>query len=198
MNKSGITIKKIGDILGYSASTISRALNDRDDISIATKKRIKETADLYCYKPNFFAKGLKNRQSLILGVILPDLKDPFFLDVLNGITEESLKNNYKIMSYHSCNDSIKEVNYTNLLFDSNIIDGLIFSPSKETLILKKDDHLMNYIERGLPVVFINKYESLDFASNVFNKKMGCNVLTKNGFETGENSVKKLLEKIKTL
>jgi len=170
MNKSGITIKKIGDILGYSASTISRALNDRDDISIATKKRIKETADLYCYKPNFFAKGLKNRQSLILGVILPDLKDPFFLDVLNGITEESLKNNYKIMSYQSCNDSIKEVNYTNLLFDSNIIDGLIFSPSKETLILKKDDHLMNYIERGLPVVFINKYESLDFASNVFNKK----------------------------
>lgn len=100
------------------------------------------------------------------------------------------------MSYQSCNDHIKEVNYTNLLFDSNIIDGLIFLPSKETLILKKDDHLMNYIERGLPVVFINKYESLNFASNVFNKKSDCNVLNKNGFEAGENSVKKLLAKIK--
>lgn len=198
MNKSGITIKKIANILGYSTSTISKALNNRSDISISTKKRIIKTADLYCYKPDFFAMGLKNRKSLILGVILPDLKDPFFLDVLNGITEESLKNNYKIMSYQSCNDRVKEVNYTNLLFDSNIIDGLIFSPSKETLILKKDNHLMNYIERGLPVVFINKYKSLNFASNVFNKKNDCSVLNKNGFEAGENSVKKLLAKIKTL
>ncbi len=196
MNNSGITIKEIAETLGYSTSTISKALNNAQDVSPVTKKKIIETANLYHYKPNFFAKGLRNKKSFILGVILSDLKDTFFLELLNGITVESTKNNYKIMVYLTCNDFIKEVTYANLLSDGNIIDGLILSPSKETLISKKDDHLKIQIKRGLPIVFIKKYDSHNFSSNIFNKKSDSNTLNKNGYEVGRNSVKKLLGKIK--
>jgi LacI family transcriptional regulator len=96
MNNSGITIKEIAETLGYSPSTISKALNNAQDISLVTKKKVIETANLYHYKPNFFAKGLRNKKSFILGVILSDLKDTFFLEVLNGLQLSQQKTTTKL------------------------------------------------------------------------------------------------------
>ena len=89
--KSSMTIKKLAKILGYSPSTISKALNDSHEISIATKKKIKKAANRHSYEPNFHASCLRSKKSLILGVILPDLKDTFFLCVLCGFLFHSRK-----------------------------------------------------------------------------------------------------------
>jgi LacI family transcriptional regulator len=102
------------------------------------------------------------------------------------------------MVYLTCNNFIKEVTYTNLLSESNIIDGLIFSPSKETLISKRDNHLKIHIKKGLPIVFLNKDDSHNSSSNIFNKKSDSNISNKNGYEAGGNSVKELLAKIESI
>ena len=185
MRTNSITLKDMASILHISISTVSKALNDSPEISNRTKNKVLETANSLNYKPNIHASALRNKRSFILGVILPDFRDEFFLDSLNGITEESSKNDYKIMVYQSCNDYNKEIEYSNLLSKSNIIDGLIFSSTKKVFLPKECKHLKNFINTGIPITYINKQKRISVNSCHHEK----------GFEIGENAVKELLSKI---
>lgn len=186
MRTNSITLKYIASILDLSVSTVSKALNNSSEISTSTKNNVIKTANALNYRPNMYASALKNKRSYILGIILPDLKDNFFLDSLNGITEESSRNDYKIMVYQSCNDYRKEVEYSNLLSKSNIIDGLIFSSTKKIFRPKECNHLESFITGGIPIIYINKQKRVSVNSCHYEK----------GFEIGKNSVKELLSKIK--
>ncbi len=185
MRSNNITLKDIASLLNISISTVSKALNDSSDISEATKNKVLEIADSLNYKPNFYASALRNNRSLILGVLLPDLTDSFFLESLNGITEESLKNDYKVMVYQSCNDFKKEVAYAKLLSESNIIDGLIFSSTKKVIFSKKENHITSFINKGVPVTYINKQ----------NRVSVNDTIKERGYEIGQDCVKELLSKI---
>lgn len=185
MRTNSTTLKDIASIINVSVSTVSKALSNSHEISTHTKNKVLKVAALLKYKPNFYASALRNKKSLILGVILPDLKDKFFLDTLNGITEESSKNDYKIMVYQTCNNTDKEVAYTKLLSESNIIDGLIFSSIKEDRISKINDHLDELTVKGLPIVYVGKHRSFNVSS--FAKS--------NGFNTGKECVREMLLKI---
>jgi len=176
----------MASILDISVSTVSKALSDSPEISTSTKNKVIETANDLNYKPNIHASALRSKRSFILGIILPDLKDDFFLDSLNGITEESSKNDYKIMAYQSCDDYNKEIEHSNLLSKSNIIDGLIFSSTKKAHLLKGSNHLESFINKGVPIVYINKQKKTSVNSSY----------SENGFDVGKNSVQELLSKIK--
>ncbi len=186
MRTNSVTLKHIASILDISVSTVSKALSDSPEISASTITKVKNTANSLNYRPNIHASALRSNRSLILGVILPDLKDNFFLDALNGITEESSRNDYKIMVYQSCKDYNKEVEYSNLLSKSNIIDGLIFSSTNRIGNPKRFNHIVNFISNGIPIIYINKQKKASVNSCYFEQ----------GFEIGENSVKELLSKIK--
>jgi LacI family transcriptional regulator len=189
---ANVTLKDMAIILGLSISTISKALNNSSEISVATKDKVTEVATSLNYKPNIIASALRNKRSLILGVILPDLKDAFFLESLIGITEESSKNDYKIMVYQSCNDYKKEIAYTKLLSESNIIDGLIFSSIKETGTSKEVEDIHSLAKKGFPTVYIKN--NIKFSASLVQKSDAAS--KKDGFKTGQNCVKKLLRKIK--
>jgi LacI family transcriptional regulator len=77
---TNVTLKDMAIILELSISTVSKALNGSPEISDATKGKVNEVAKSLNYKPNIIATALRNKRSLILGVILPDLKDAFFLE----------------------------------------------------------------------------------------------------------------------
>ena len=179
---ANIKLKDIAQLLGISVSTVSKALNDRPDVKTATKAKVIEVANSLNFKPNYIASALRSKRSYILGVVLPDLKDMFFLNSLIGITEESSKYDYKIMVYQTCNDYSKEIAYTKLLSECNIIDGLIFSPIEEVLTSAKREHLDSIAKKGLPVVHIENKNNL--------------TSTENGFITGQNCVRKLLNMIR--
>ncbi len=92
MRANGVTLKHIATILNLSVSTVSKALSNSPEISNTTTKRIVKTANILNYKPNVYAAALKSKRSYIIGIILPDLKDEFFLDVLNGIAYNKTSN----------------------------------------------------------------------------------------------------------
>jgi LacI family transcriptional regulator len=95
------------------------------------------------------------------------------------------------MVYQSCNDYKKEIAYTKLLSESNIIDGLIFSSIKETVASKKVAHIQSVTKSGLPVVYIKN--NIKFSSDLVQKNNPDS--EKDGFNTGQICVKKLLRKI---
>ena len=96
------TIKEIAKFAGVSPSTVSKALNNRDDISQKTKERILEITSEYNFTPNAFGKALKSKITKNVGIIFrreknPLSGNPFYSRVLEGIEAELAINNYNLI-----------------------------------------------------------------------------------------------------
>lgn len=176
------TLKEIALKSGFSVSTVSKALSGSTEISESTKETVTKIADALNYRPNFLAAALRNNKSFILGVLIPDLKDEFYLDSLNGIIEESCKHNYKVMVYQTWNDNNKELFYTKMLTDSNLIDGFIFSNELNKRKKSETNHLNTLERKGIPTVHFTKDDYPFFYE-------------KSAFKTGQMSVRKILKEI---
>ncbi len=72
------TLKDMAKMLNLSPSTVSRALRNHPDISTATKKRVTDLATEMDYHPNSIAQSLTTRKTKTIGVIVPEIKQPFF------------------------------------------------------------------------------------------------------------------------
>ena len=92
------TLKQIAKEFEVSISTVSKALSDSPEISEATKIKIQEYAKLQNYKPNSIAKNLKNQRTNTIGVIIPNILNPFFAKVFSGIEKEALSKGYNVIT----------------------------------------------------------------------------------------------------
>lgn len=117
--------------MGVSISTVSRALNNKSDISQKTKDAIIQAAIELDYKPNFLAQSLNKGSTHTISVIIPDVGHPFFAAVLAGIQQVANNTGYRIIVCHS-NESYRiEVLNTETLMACRV-DGILISHSKET------------------------------------------------------------------
>ena len=113
---------------------------------------VKRVANDLGYSPNFQAISFRNRESKLIGLILPDMNMFFFPSVIQSIEEETRKRGYHLVVLHSNDRLDREVE--NVHFCQNFgVDGLLVSLSKET---DNIQHFSNIIERGVPVVFFDK------------------------------------------
>lgn len=151
-----VTLKEIAIKTGYSISTVSKALNDSHEISSLTKEKIIKKASALNYSPNFFARNLKKKKNFIIGVIIPDFKNDFFYNLVNGIAEETSDHNHRVMIYQTCNNPRKEINYINLLSE-DIVDGLIVCTSffLETY-LSDNNNYFNILHKNTPFTIVNR------------------------------------------
>ncbi|MFD0931557.1 LacI family DNA-binding transcriptional regulator [Psychroflexus salinarum] len=133
-----ITLKELAKQLNVSVSTVSKALHDAKDIGEDTKKRIKEAAELYNYRPNKTALALKVNKTNTIGVVVPDILNPFFAKVLHGIEEYATTKGYDTIICVSHEQLIKEAKSVELMLQGRV-DGFIISLSTETL--SKQDFL---------------------------------------------------------
>jgi LacI family transcriptional regulator len=125
------TLKQLAKLLNVSVSTVSKALSDADDIGEETKKRVKELAETLNYKPNKLALGLKSNVTNTLGVVIPDILNPFFAEVLYGIQKQANKRGYDTLVCLSNESTQTEINAIQLLKQGRI-DGFIISPAAES------------------------------------------------------------------
>ncbi|HEY85391.1 MAG TPA: LacI family transcriptional regulator [Chloroflexi bacterium] len=96
-----VTIKDVAEQVGRSITTVSRALNDYDDVSEETRQLIKQTAREMSYVPSSIAKKLQKQQADMLGIILPTFgprfSDPFFSEFLAGIGNAATKRGFDLL-----------------------------------------------------------------------------------------------------
>lgn len=152
MKFEAVTIKDIAKALGLSTSTVSRALRDSYEISPETKKLVLEYAEKINYSPNPIALSLKERRSRSIGVIVCEIANPFFSQVINGIESIAYQNGYNVIiaqSRESFNREVMNLQY----LTSRSIDGLIISVSTETSDFSNFQQLH---EKGLPIVFFDR------------------------------------------
>ncbi len=152
MKFEAVTIKDIAKALSLSTSTVSRALRDSHEISVETKKLVTAYAEKINYKPNPIALSLKERRSRSIGVIVCEIANSYFSQVINGIESVAAENGYNVIIAQSHESFEKEV--LNLKYlTSRSIDGLIISVSAQT---KDFGHLKSLHDKGLPIVFFDR------------------------------------------
>ena len=150
--KKQVTIKDIARQLGFSVSTVSRALKDHPDISVKTREAVKQLATLLGYKPNRIALNLKNSKTNTIGLIIPEVEHYFFSSIINGIEEVAYENNYYVMVFQSNESYMREVLNVQALA-TNRVDGVLASFSKET---HNFSHFKQLIDYEIPVVFFDR------------------------------------------
>ena len=137
---------------GVSIATVSRVLNNSSSVNDETRSKILKAIKDLKYQPSRVAKRLRSKSgpSNLLGVLIPDIQNPFYVDVLRGIEDIAYKNNYAIIMCNFSQDEKKEAMYLEIL-ESEAIDGLIAAPANED-----DIRLKKIVNNGLPVVCVDR------------------------------------------
>ena len=156
------TIKDLARELKLSPSTISRAVRNHPDISATTKKRVVSLADKLDYHPDSIAQSLQTKKTKTIGVIVPEIKQPFFAAAINGIEELAYAAGYTIIVCQSNETADREVLVARSL-GSHRVAGLLVSLSRDTQNL---DHFKVLQRRGVPIVFFDRVSNDIEASKV--------------------------------
>jgi len=152
MKFEAITIKDIAKALHLSVSTVSKALRGSHEISEETKQLVLDYARTHNYKPNPIAQSLKRGLSKSIGVIVCNIDNNFFSQVINGIESIARQKDYNVIITQSQESYEREVANIEHL-SSRSVDGLIISLSAET---KNVDHLIKLHQKGLPMVLFDR------------------------------------------
>lgn len=145
---SKVTIKELARITGWSVATISRALNDKDGISVSKKEKIKKLAKKLGYHPNQNARSIKLGKSKTIGVIVSSLSDVFSTDVMSGIEAAANERNFKMLFVGVDEDFQREREAIDNYLESQV-DGLIIAPCMTPFDYTK-------LLQGTPTVFIDR------------------------------------------
>lgn len=149
--KKYITIKDIAKIAGVAPNTVSRALNNKPDVSKNTREKITKIAEELGYIKDFNASYLRKRVSKIIGVILADSANPFYSEVLKGIEAASKEFGYNIILVNSERNYNEEEKAIKVLM-SRRIDGLVISPVQSS---SKD--IINLLKAHMPFVILARH-----------------------------------------
>jgi LacI family transcriptional regulator len=152
MKFEAVTIKDIAKALGISTSTVSRALRDSYEISPETKQMVLECAERLGYRPNPIALSLKEKRSRSIGVVVCEVANSFFSQIINGIESIAYDKGYNVIISQSRESYDREVLDLQYLA-SRGVDGLLISLSTETGDMS---HLKALHEKGLPIVLFDR------------------------------------------
>ncbi|MHA7943290.1 LacI family DNA-binding transcriptional regulator [Formosa sp. 3Alg 14/1] len=149
------TLKDIAKALNVSVSTVSKALHDIPEISEETRILIQNYAKEKNYRPNYNALSLKNKRTKSIGVIIPNMLNYFYMQVLQGIEKEAAKNGYRIITCISNESYQKEAEILDML-STGSIDGFLLSISKETEENGAYSHFEDSVKFGFPIVMFDR------------------------------------------
>lgn len=159
-----VSIKDIAQLSGVSVATVSRVINNNGRFSEETRKKVLDVIEETGYQMNFSAKSLRMKKSFSIGVLVPDISNYFFSDVVQKIEEILFEKDYSTIICNTARNAEKEAAYLQML-ESKMIDGLI-------VISGADEFGFDYSksEKDIPYICIdrepkNNKETIFISSN---------------------------------
>ena len=123
------TIKMVAERAGVSTATVSRALSEPDLVQPETRRKVQEAIDALGYVPNFAAKSLRTLRTRKILVMVPDVSNPFFAEVIRGAEDAAQAAGYSLLLGDTRDDAGREAQYADMLLRKEA-DGLIFLGAK--------------------------------------------------------------------
>ena len=148
---------------GVSVSTVSYVVNNKKKVKLQTKEKIFKAINELNYSPNLTARSLKTKRTNSIGVIVPDLSNMFFTEIIKGIEDTASKENYVIILCSTYENIEKEEKDLKTLLRKDI-DGLIFISTGKVHIPQ--------INKKVPIVLVDRKLDSSYLSVMVNNKMG--------------------------
>ncbi|MBP9921211.1 MAG: LacI family DNA-binding transcriptional regulator, partial [Proteiniclasticum sp.] len=135
------SIKDVAREAGVSIATVSRVLNNVDVVNEDTKKKVQDAIKKLSYRPNIVARSLKTQKTKTIGILVPDVSNQFYPEVVRGAEDVANIYDYNIILCNSDSDLEKEKEYIRVLKEK-MVDGMLYmSSSLEGEILDLIDEL---------------------------------------------------------
>lgn len=149
MNKR-VTIGDVAEAAGVSKQTVSRAINDKGEISPATKAKVMEVVAALGYRPNRLAQAMNSQRTRMIGLLIPDITNVFFPEVARGAQDAAMAHDYTILMVNTDENARQELRMLELMA-SQSVDGIISFTHNLT-----DQRLMQFADGYRPIVMINR------------------------------------------
>ncbi|MFA5803471.1 MAG: LacI family DNA-binding transcriptional regulator [Melioribacteraceae bacterium] len=156
------TLKDIAEKTGVSVSTVSRVLHDNTKkykISEETQTRVKQAAKEIGYRVNALARGLRLQKTYEIGIIVPDIANPFFSAVIKSLAGELRQRGYNFIVYDSDEDITIERSAIKSLLEKRV-DGLVIASVGQDY-----SHIQKIRDARIPLVMVDRcFDALDVDS----------------------------------
>ncbi|WP_255361541.1 MULTISPECIES: LacI family DNA-binding transcriptional regulator [unclassified Candidatus Frackibacter] len=183
MNRLKVTIKDIAKEAGVSITTVSRVLNNKPDVSDNTKEEVQKVINRLGYNPNGVARGLVLKKTYTIGLIIPDISNPFFPEVARGIEDKAKELGYSVIFCNTDNNKEEEREAIELM-RSKQVDGMILSLS-----IGNKEELHKLAKANFPVVQIDrKIPEVELPAVTINNKTSAYQITSYLIELGHTKL----------
>ena len=125
-------IKDVAKRAGVSVASVSRVLAGHTGVTEATRQRVLEAVQAMDYRPDLAARRLRSRRTDTIGLIVSDIRNPFFTEVSRAVEDMAYQNRMRVLLCNADENPEKEALYLDLMRDENV-SGVILSPSLPTL-----------------------------------------------------------------
>ncbi len=148
--KRKITIKDVAAAAGVSTTTVSHSLTGKRHVKRETRERVQKAIETLNYKPNVIAQSLKQSRTNTIGVIVPDITNPFFTGLINTIENSANREGFSVI-LNSYNDEPElEKKCINVLLQKQV-DGIILAPGSGN-----EDYIRNTLSEEVPTVLMDR------------------------------------------
>ncbi|QHI38430.1 Catabolite control protein A [Kordia antarctica] len=127
LTQSAITLKELSQLSGFSISTVSKALNNKFDISLNTRKAIQKIALKHEYVPNNYAVALRKKQTKAIAIIIPQVNTTFYSCFLHNIEKVASKFGYRIVLFQSFEKREREQECLKMINDGSVDGAIVLS-----------------------------------------------------------------------
>jgi LacI family transcriptional regulator len=162
-----VTLSQIARQAGVDVSTASRALNSRQGVGKQVRERVLEVARRLDYQPNLVARSLITGRSQTLGLLISDIRNPFFADVARGAEDAASAAGYDVVLCNSDLDPTEHMRYFSLLAAKRV-DGVIMN----SISFLDDASIRQMTESGIPIVLLNRPPARCTLSTVLSDNAG--------------------------
>ena len=159
------TIRVVATTAGVSPATVSRVLNGNTEVNADLRDRVLAAVSELGYRPNGAARSLRTRATLVLGIIISDITNPFFTAMVRGVEDIAQEAGYSVILANADEDLAKESRYLEVAVAEQMA-GVVLSPASST-----QTRLDVLTERNIPVVTIDRrIRGSDFDSVTINNR----------------------------
>jgi LacI family transcriptional regulator len=145
---------------GVSSMTVSRVINEKGEVSEATRERVLAVIEELGYRPSGIARGLATQRTGTLGLVVPDVANPFFADVARGVEHGAYAEGYNVFLCNTEEDPERELAVLKSLEEKRV-DGLVLCSSR-----LEEAELRTVVSRHRKVVLVNRLLEGDSVGSV--------------------------------
>lgn len=152
MSSQGVksTIKDVAQAAGVSPMTASRAIHHPEQVAPATRARVLKAREHLNYRPNASARSLRTRISKQVGILIPDLRNVFWIDVVGGVEAVMTESGFDLLIGNSNEELSRLTSQANAMV-SRLVDGLLVAPTVGSTAL-----LQSLQREGHPLVVLDR------------------------------------------